>query len=199
VDRVTTPLPCPNCQAALPVPAAGEETNILCPACRRSVRLVVFPALLAPATNGAVPEPVVAEGEAACFYHPARRAVVPCESCGRFLCALCDLPVAGKHLCPSCLESGSQRGDVQTLERSRLRHDLIVWYLLIVPLVVFCLLFIAPVTSVIALIWAVAKRNAKPSLVDNTRIRLLGAMVFAVVALFGSTFFLLFAFSGGLD
>lgn len=197
MNRVTTPLPCPNCQAALPVPAAGEETSILCPACRRSVRLVVFPALLAPATNGALPEPVVAEGEAACFYHPARRAVVPCESCGRFLCALCDLPVAGKHLCPGCLEAGTQRGNVETLERSRLRHDQIVWYLLILP-VLFCL-FLAPVTSLIALVWAILKRNAKPSLVDNTRARLLGAMVFAVAALIGSTFFLLFAFSGGLD
>jgi len=46
------------------------------------------------------------EGEAACFFHPANRAVLPCDSCGRFLCTICDLPVGSRHLCPVCLSKG---------------------------------------------------------------------------------------------
>src|SRR5262249_43696258 len=45
------------------------------------------------------------EGEAVCFFHPEKRAATSCERCGRFLCALCDVPFGGKHLCPTCLDA----------------------------------------------------------------------------------------------
>jgi hypothetical protein len=45
------------------------------------------------------------EGEAVCFFHPEKRAESSCEQCGRFICALCDLPLGGRHLCPKCLDA----------------------------------------------------------------------------------------------
>ena len=31
------------------------------------------------------------DGEASCYFHAHKRAAVPCDGCGRFLCSLCDL------------------------------------------------------------------------------------------------------------
>jgi hypothetical protein len=45
------------------------------------------------------------EGEAACFFHGEKRAERSCERCGRFICALCDMPLGDKHVCPKCLDS----------------------------------------------------------------------------------------------
>lgn len=41
-----------------------------------------------------------------CYFHPTNRAALPCDSCGRFLCTVCDMPVGSRHLCPVCLSSG---------------------------------------------------------------------------------------------
>jgi len=46
------------------------------------------------------------EGEAVCFFHPSNRAALPCDSCGRFICTICDLKVGSRHLCPTCLGNG---------------------------------------------------------------------------------------------
>lgn len=158
---------CPKCRASLPADPAAAAALERCPACRTRLRLVVFPALTATAQSVSAPAPIVSEGEAACFYHSAKQAVVPCDQCGRFLCALCDLEVANRHLCPVCLETGAKAGQVEGLERSRTRHDIIVWYLLLLPLL--SIGFALPITAPIALLWALLKRNTKPSLVDRSR------------------------------
>lgn len=46
------------------------------------------------------------DGDAVCFFHPSNRAALACDSCGRFLCTICDLPLGSRHLCPNCLSSG---------------------------------------------------------------------------------------------
>jgi uncharacterized paraquat-inducible protein A len=174
---------CPKCRALLPADPAAAAALERCPSCRTRLRLVVFPALTATAQSVSTPSPIVSEGEAACFYHSAKQAVVPCDQCGRFLCALCDLEVAGRHLCPSCLETGAKAGQVAGLERSRTRHDLIAWYLLLLPLL--SIGFALPITAPIALVWALLKRNTKPSLVDRSRRWLNWAIPVALVEFVG--------------
>jgi hypothetical protein len=95
-------LACPTCGTEIPGTILGRGPAA-CPFCRTPLRIDVFPALFAGLPKGRSADPVVAEGEASCFYHPRKKAEVPCDSCGRFLCALCDLEIADGHFCPYCL------------------------------------------------------------------------------------------------
>ena len=91
-----------------------------CPACRSVLELEVYPALFAGPRIGRPGEPLVDASEASCFFHAEKRAAVACESCGRFLCALCDLEVDGRHICPSCLAAGRKKGAMRGLDQFRL-------------------------------------------------------------------------------
>jgi hypothetical protein len=97
---------CPKCSLSLETSYFGPGTWVECPACRSLISAIVFPAMANPpeAVTSASGERAI-EGEAVCFFHPEKRAAVSCQRCGRFLCALCDVPFGGKHLCPSCLDS----------------------------------------------------------------------------------------------
>ncbi len=97
---------CPDCGFALPADALARESDTACPQCRARLTGGLFPAFWNP-------EPVVpsladhaADGEAVCFFHPENRAALSCDRCGRFICAVCDMPLGTRHLCPTCLSSG---------------------------------------------------------------------------------------------
>ncbi len=169
----------------MPDIAPGAAADLVCPGCGAQMQITAFPALYRAAATGASAELVIADGEATCFYHPEKRAAAPCDSCGRFLCALCDVGLDGKHYCPACLEAGSRKGKLQSLERSRTRYDQVVWSLLVLPLVLCWVA--APITATAALILAIWKWRAPGSLVANTRLRLALAMAVALVEMAGST------------
>jgi hypothetical protein len=98
---------CPRCALALEAAAFGGGATIECPACRSELTATFFPAFEnpPPAISTASGERAL-DGEATCFFHPEKRASLACEGCGRFLCALCDMPLGARHLCPACLGSG---------------------------------------------------------------------------------------------
>src|SRR5882672_11172949 len=97
---------CPRCHTILPEQVINTGTVDPCPACSIPIQVEVFPAFFKPVEPGSAGETILVEGEASCFYHPKKRASVPCGSCGRFLCALCDVELKGGHICPTCLETG---------------------------------------------------------------------------------------------
>jgi hypothetical protein len=165
------------------LPESGPELGALtrCPSCGVELAAVVFPAMTRAADSAATAQLVLEESEAACFYHADKRAVIPCSACGRFLCSLCDVELHGSHFCPGCLETGTRKGRLPALERSRTRYDRVVWSLLLVPLPL-CLLA-APVTAVAAMVLVFWKWRAPPSLVVNTRLRLALGGVLAVLEL----------------
>jgi hypothetical protein len=76
----------------------------------------------------------MADAEAGCFYHPQKKAVVPCEACGRFLCALCDCEFHGRHLCPACLESGKSKQSTEGFVSERVLYRRQALVLSILPL-----------------------------------------------------------------
>ena len=156
-----------------------------CPNCGVETQVTVFPALHHSAAPGEVPQVILEEGKAACFYHPQKMAVVPCDACGRFLCALCDVELHGGHYCPACLEAGRQKGRLPSLERGRTRYDQIVWSMVIVPLVPPLFFFLPSVTAPLALGLALWKWRAPPSLVSNSRRRLAVGASLAVLELAG--------------
>src|SRR5262245_21637562 len=125
---------CPKCRAH-PGPDLynlGEFAR--CPNCQSPLWVEVFNALFRPMATGVTSEAVMVEGESACFYHDARKAVVVCDGCGRFLCALCDCALNGRHYCPPCLESGAQKQTIEHLEKSRPLHGRQALILAILPL-----------------------------------------------------------------
>src|SRR5262245_7047228 len=98
---------CPRCALALDPAGFADSGVVDCPACRSQLRGAIFPACQNPpaAVSTASGERGL-EGEAVCFFHPEKRAAIACQACGRFLCALCDMPLGARHVCPTCLASG---------------------------------------------------------------------------------------------
>ena len=101
---------CPKCRLPLPEGMFNTGVPTPCPNCRSELLCEVFPALSAGPRIGRPGDPLVDASEASCFFHPEKRAAIACESCGRFLCALCDLEVESSHICPSCLSAGRKKG-----------------------------------------------------------------------------------------
>jgi hypothetical protein len=101
---------CPKCYGMLGGPwIEGGETLRNCERCGEFLRISVFPGLFAAPAMPMHPGVRAMEGDATCFFHPEKRAERACDRCGRFLCALCDLPLGARHLCPACLKSGAEQ------------------------------------------------------------------------------------------
>src|SRR6185312_11526726 len=121
------------------------------------LKVEVFPALFRKIDAGKSGETIMVEGESSCFYHPQKKAVLPCDGCGRFLCALCDCPLDGRHLCPTCLEAGRTKGKIKSLDNERTLYDSIALALTLYPLIIF---YFTLITAPLALFVAVRYWNA---------------------------------------
>lgn len=167
---------CPECGRNLPPDFAGAGQFLPCPGCLESVRIFAYPALHRAAT-GETALPALASDDASCFYHPAKQAVVACDSCGRFLCALCDIEISGNHRCPGCLETGKRKGKLETVENRRVLYDGLALTLAIVPILAWPLtLLTAP-----AALFVVVRFWRQPlSILPRTRIRFVLAFLIAL-------------------
>ncbi len=130
---------CDRCRLVLPDAVFNTPEPVACPGCHAPLLARVFPAFRRPPAVAPTAESVGSEEDASCFYHARKKAVVPCSRCGRFLCALCDLELDGRHLCPSCVEAGRVAGGRAALAdglplRPRTLHDKIALTLATVPL-----------------------------------------------------------------
>jgi hypothetical protein len=132
-----SPLSCTKCSAEIPSGVEASSFLHTCDQCGSRYSIEVFPALHRSRPSASAGGRIVEDTEASCFYHERRRAVVACEGCGRFLCALCDMDHGGAHYCPSCLEVGRRQGEFHTLESSRMRYDRLAMNLAIVPLLLW--------------------------------------------------------------
>ncbi len=146
------------------------------------MRVDLFPALFREPAPGISGQNVLVENEASCFYHPGKRAVIPCTTCGRFLCALCDVDFNGRHLCPVCLETGRRKRSLKDLENHRTLYDTIALYLATVPMLFFWpVIFTAPMVVFLT----IRHWNAPNSIIPRTKIRFVVAFIFAVLQIVG--------------
>jgi hypothetical protein len=175
-------LACPRCNGALPETFFNVSDLQPCPACHNPVRVEVFPALLAAPEVGLAGEALMVEGESSCFYHPAKRAAAACESCGRFLCALCDVDLNGQHLCPACLETGRRKGRLKQLENRRMLYDSMALTLALAPLLLF---YFTIITAPATLYVVIRYWNAPPSIVGRGKWRMVVAFIVALVEIAG--------------
>ena len=153
-----------------------------CPACSVPLMGEIFPALFRKTSAGQSGEAIMLEGESSCFYHPQKKAVLPCDGCGRFLCALCDCPLHGKHFCPGCLEAGRTKGKIKSLENQRTLYDSIALALAIYPLLIF---YFTLITAPMTLFIAIRYWNAPQSILRRTKIRFIAAIVIALLEIAG--------------
>jgi hypothetical protein len=137
-------------------------------------------------------EAVLIEGESSCFYHPAKKAAIACESCGRFLCALCDVDWNGQHICPACLESGRTKGKLKNLETKRFLYDGIAFGLATLPLLIF---YLTPLTAPIAIYVAIRYWNAPSSVIPRTKARFIFAIIIATLQITGWALLAYFVFN----
>lgn len=165
---------CQRCHSALPA-VGGDEVR--CDQCGAHARLLLFPALLKPPQRGRAGDALLIDGQSSCFYHPEKAAVIPCETCGRFLCALCDIELGDRHVCPGCL--ASDESDARTgLDSQRALPDAVALDLAVVPIIPlfwWSSVFTAPMV----LFLCVQYWNAETSVVRRGRWRLILALLIA--------------------
>ena len=182
---------CPRCQAPLAEIDFNQSQLAPCPACAAPLQVEIFPALYRPVLSGREGEAVLIGTESSCFYHPQKKASVPCDACGRFLCALCDCELHGKHYCPACLETGRTKGKIASLENKRTLYDSVALSLSLLPLLIF---YFTIITAPITLYIVIRYWNAPRSIVHRTRIRYIFAVFIALLQIVGWSLGLYFLF-----
>lgn len=173
---------CTGCGTSLPADRFNSGEVFPCGSCGVKLGVEVFPALFCSAGTVKSGEGVTAEGEASCFYHPHKKAVVLCTACGRFICSLCETELSGKCLCPSCIDTGRKNEELETLVTHRPLYDSMALSLAILPMLIFPFtIFTAPVAIYIAIrYW---KRPG--SILPRTRFRFVLAILIALAQIVG--------------
>jgi hypothetical protein len=173
---------CTGCQQELSPFVFKAEEFRPCPSCGTKVYGVIFPALTRQATPSLPGETLLVDSDASCFYHPQKKAEIACEYCGRFLCALCDVEMEGKHMCPPCIESGKQKGRIKTLENRRTLYDSIALSLAVIPMLIF---YFTVITAPIAIYMSLKYWNAPTSILHSGKWRLVLALFIASLQIAG--------------
>ena len=170
---------CAACSWPVPRESWNREEGVRCGGCGRNVRVSAFPAIDVQIV-GRRSRSASRRGGSKLFLSSQSRAAKVCEECGRFLCALCDLEVEGRHICPRCFESGVGAHKIQTAEPRRLMYDSMALALATLP---FLLIWPAIIGAPWSLFIVVTRWNAPSSVVPRTKIRFIIAALFALAEL----------------
>lgn len=182
---MSTLIQCPKCRATLLENSFNLSDLTPCPTCNTPIQVEIFPAFFRKITPGQKAEAVMVEGESSCFYHPQKKAIRPCDGCGRFLCALCDCELNGQHFCPTCLDVGKTKGKIKSLDNNRTRYDSLALGLAIISTLLFFTLVIPTITAFMSLYVAIRYWKAPPSIVRRSRVRAIIAILLALADLAG--------------
>ncbi len=174
-------LKCDKCGGVVSEELLNLGGFVPCRFCNTGLRISVFPAYFRPPESGSTGEKVLTDGEASCFFHPKKKAAVTCDSCGRFICSLCDIQLGDDHLCSTCVETGRKKGKIQTMDNKRQRHDKVAFAVAVLPVLLVFFFWVTPITAPIALYLCVRYRKAPTSIVKPTRWRIRVAAAFATL------------------
>jgi hypothetical protein len=175
---------CTQCTKPLNTATYNSGRPEKCPSCGASLIVYAFPALYKFVSEGAPAETLLVDSEASCYYHPDKKAVIPCSICGRFLCALCDVEFNEKHLCISCLESSRKNKKVRNLENHRVLYDSIALWISIIPMLVF---YFTIITAPFAIFMVFRYWKAPSSIIPRTKLRFIVAFIFSGAQIAGWT------------
>lgn len=177
---MTGGIACKRCGDLIPASLYNKGSFTACPSCNVPIMIQVYPAFYS--ENNTKNVESISEGQAACFYHPQNIAVVSCESCGRFLCNVCDIEFDGSHICPGCLEAGRKKRQIGNLDSNRMLYDSISLKLSFYPLILFPLtIFTAP----ISLYLAIRNFNKPISIISRSKYKYLAAILISSIEILG--------------
>lgn len=173
---------CPKCQATLAKEYFNTEKPAHCPVCRVDFRTDVYPAMFRPLERSGTGDVLTADRQASCFFHEHKKAVIACNSCGRFLCALCDLEISGRHICPLCLQSGRSKRKLKNFENNRVCYDSIALYVAVLPMLVF---WLTVLSAPIAIFISIRHWKSPSSIIPRTKVRFVVAICIAALQISG--------------
>jgi hypothetical protein len=154
--------------------------------------VAAFPALVRAGLEGSRAQAIVLDDESSCYYHPTKKAVVPCDACGRFLCSLCDVELGGRHLCPSCVETGRAKDKLEGMTHERVQYDAIAFDLAFIPVVLFFMCWPAMVvTAPLSIYFAVRYWRTPLSILPRVRWRFVMALGGAALQILGMALFVI--------
>jgi hypothetical protein len=189
---------CPKCNQPLAENVLNAPALSACTACGVRLRADVFPAVNRPPDTSIFNETVTTGKEAGCFYHPDKRALTHCATCGRFLCALCDLEINDEHLCAACLEVGRKEKTIANLENHRVLYDKIALFLSIIPFTLV-LWFSSVFTAPAAIFVAIRYWHTPCSIMSGSKFRFILAFLFASTQIIAWAVFIYATVTGELS
>jgi len=125
-------------------------------------------------------------GEAQCFYHAGKKAVVPCNACGRLLCAVCRIELDGQNLCVSCLQAGKDNRKISALQHRRTLYDSIALNLAFWPMM---MIFPTLLTAPAALYYTVRHWRTPSYILPRTHLKNILALLLAAGQITGWVIF----------
>jgi hypothetical protein len=164
----------------LPERVLAEDDVTSCGLCGAQNQVRVFPAALRSVAS--VRPEAALDGEAACFDHPAKRAVAACNHCGRFVCQLCSVEFGEEIWCPSCVTARAGSAAQANLETNRTLCDSIA---LTVPLLSLIMWPLTAITGPGAVVYSMVKWRAPLSLVRRNRWRFAAAILVGLAEVAG--------------
>jgi len=123
---------CPKCSHQIHATRFNKPAEA-CPGCGSKILVAAFASLISAPSDAGAGQRLLEADQASCFYHPNKKATVPCDNCGRFLCALCDVDFGGRRLCPACIEAGGDTKSATALDTNRILYDNLALFLAIIP------------------------------------------------------------------
>ncbi len=178
-------LDCPKCGDPISPTACNTGEMTPCGRCGTRYQALVFPAILRTFEMPAAGAGVIQAEESSCYYHSAKKAVTVCESCGVFLCALCDVSLNNQHLCPKCIEKGKAKGRMKHLENQRILYDDMALRLALYPVLLVITVYFTFMTAPAALFIAIRYWNAPGSIIGRSKFRMVLAILFATLQILG--------------
>lgn len=170
-------LSCPACERSHEAIDWIDANHCRCLRCQEDFDFFPFPALVA-RTEVAKPQAVAVAEDSTCFFHVENQAEKVCDGCGRFLCAVCAVPFAGKTKCPNCI-ANSKKDDTR-LVASRVVPGGAALMMAVLPLVVWPFTFLTFLTSPVALYLSIAGWKKPQSVVSPGRWKLVVAGLLAL-------------------
>ncbi len=169
--------PCPKCK--VPLSSIGEAGEGACGACATALQFVLFPARhrarpVAKAVRSL-------DGDATCFFHAQNQAVTACDGCGRYVCAVCEVPgEEGRKLCPPCVSAGRKK--VVEKADEMVTYDVLASTLALLPLLAWPVTLLTAPAAIVVAIYGWRKPR---SLVRPGSTRFIVAIVVSSLVIFG--------------
>ncbi len=138
----------------------------------------LYPAFLR-RKKGPEAKEILEEDESSCFYHPQFAATNVCSHSGRFICDLCTTEWNGEIISLQALNEIKSKGKNAKLSDSKKLWDDIALALVLLPIVVFPLLYVTAPLAVIISLWK--WKQGPTSIVRRSRVRYIFAIIIGLI------------------